>query len=141
ARCTLSTGAADDALRISASAIAMARRIGHDVTLVEILFRSLAAYDFRPDRFSERVAVTEEGIALARRSGNREVLLYLVGWHVYNLSESGDMVARSQFLEELGRLADEQRQPLYQYVYRCHHALTAMFEGRFAEAERMELEA
>lgn len=141
ARCLLFTGATEDAFRTGELAIAMARRLGHDAALVEILFRSLAAYDLRPNHFSERVAITEEAMMLARRTGNREFLLYLVGWHVYNLSESGDVAARSQFMEEMGRLAEEQRQPLYQYVYRCYHALTAMFTGRFDEAEQIALQA
>ncbi len=141
ARCLLFTGAHEDAFRTGELAIAMARRLKHDAALVEILFRSLAAYDLRPNQLAERLAITEEAMRLARRSGNREFLLYLVAWQVYNLSESGDMAARSRFLEELGRLANEQRQPLYQYVYRCYHALTAMVTGRFAEAEQIALQA
>jgi DNA-binding CsgD family transcriptional regulator len=141
ARCLLFTGAAGEAFGIARSAIAMARRMRDEPALVEIVFRSLPAYDLRPNDFDERLALTEEAIMLARRVGNRELLLYLVSWHVHNLSESGDMVARSQFLEEMGRLADERRQPLYQYVWRCHHALTAIFEGRFDEAVRIASQA
>src|SRR5262249_23580260 len=55
--------------------------------------------------------------------------------------ETGDMPARSQYLEELGRLADDRRQPLYQYVYRCYHVQSAMFEGRFSDAERIASQA
>lgn len=141
ARCLMFVGAPEEAYRTAELANSMARRLKDDATLVVTLTRSLAAYDLRPTDFAQRCANTEEGIALARRTGNREFLLYLVGWHVYNLSESGDMLARSQFLEELDRLADEQRQPLYQYVFRRFHALTAMFEGRFADAERIASQA
>ena len=141
ARCLMFVGASEEAYRTAELANSMARRLNDDAALVVTLTRSLAAYDLRPEDFSQRCANTEEGIKLARQTGNREFLLYLVGWHVYNLSESGDMVARSQFLEELGRLAEEQRQPLYQYVFRRFHALTAMFEGRFAEAERIAVHA
>ena len=141
ARNLMFAGTPEEAYRTAELATSMARRLKDDATLVVTLTSSLAAYDLRPTDFAQRCANTEEGISLARRTGNREFLLYLMGWHVYNLSESGDMLARSQFLEELGRLADEQRQPLYQFVFRRFHALTAMFEGRFAEAERIAAHA
>ncbi len=139
-RALMFIGAPDEAYRTAELAHAMARRVGDAAALVEALTRSLVSYE-RPGDFAQRCANTEEGVALARRTGNREFLLYLVAWQVYNLAESGDMLARAQSLQELERLVDEQRQPLYRYVLGRFEAVHAMFEGRFNDAERIASQA
>lgn len=136
-RALLYIGALDESLEVGRQAVLLARKRADPRMLVRVLFRGLAPLDLIPGQFAQRLAATEEGIRHARHTGLREYLLYLTGWHVYNLTESGDVDARAQHLAELGRLADEQCQPLYHYVWQSYQAQGAVFEGRFDDAERM----
>ena len=95
---------------------------------------------WRPDRLDERLAVAAEMIDVAR-DGDRVAELQARNWRVLDLFELGDMDEWRAEVRRHGRLADELRLPTFQWYTPLWQAVDAMLAGRFAEAERLRLEA
>jgi DNA-binding CsgD family transcriptional regulator len=121
-------------------AVQMARRIGDPATLAATLRGSLSAR-WRPENLAARLEAASEVIRLAEKAGDRGQVLEGMSWRLFDLIELGDLAAVDAQLEAHTRLAKALRQPFYLYVNVNFQAMQAIFEGRFAEGERLSQEA
>ena len=134
------SGAPDEAMVVHPQALAMARRLGDAGTIAAAL-RAVATARWLPQEFAARVRTTREAEHLAERIGDREGVLQAASWRLFDLMELGDLNARAREFEAYTKLADEVRQPFYQYIAVSSRAMMALFEGRLDESERLAREA
>jgi DNA-binding NarL/FixJ family response regulator len=130
------SGAPDEAMAVHPQALAMARRLGDAGTIAAAL-RAVATARWLPQEFATRVRTTREAEHLAERIGDREGVLQAASWRLFDLMELGDLNARAREFEAYTKLADEVRQPFYQYIAVSSRAMMALFEGRLDESERL----
>ena len=126
--------------RVSAEAVAMARRLGDPETLGEALdCRHYAILG--PDTLEERLELSEELLRLA--DGTRDGRLELRGrlWRIQDLLETGAVAAVDVEIEEHARLARALRQPGHLWVAAYLRTMRALLEGRLEEAKRLAAEA
>jgi DNA-binding NarL/FixJ family response regulator len=135
-RALVFSGALDDAHAVHAQALAMARRLGDPGTIAAAL-RSVATARWLPQQFAARMRVAREAEHLAETIGDRERVLEAASWRLFDLMELGDLHARAHEFEAYTKLADEVRQPFYQYIAVSSRAMMALFEGRLDESERL----
>jgi DNA-binding CsgD family transcriptional regulator len=140
ARALVFVGSMERALRIDQQAVAMARRVGDTATLAATL-RTRYYTRWRPEDVEERLATTTEVISLAEAVGDKDLALESYSWHLVSLLEYGDVQAIDTHLTAHTRLAEELRLPFYLYVGASFRAMRAVFEGHFAEGERLAQEA
>ena len=117
-------------------ALEVARRLGDEVTLAQILAATwFATWD--PDTFAERMGLAAELTELAQRLGDR-MLEYHAGAATFlTATQNGDMVRADAGLDACTRAAEQLGQPalLWRAAYcRTNRDIGA---GRLAEAEAM----
>jgi len=139
-RALVFSGKLDEAMTLHREALPMARRVGDPGTIAAVL-RSVATARWLPQQFAARVRNTLEAEHYAQEVGDRERVLEAASWRLFDLMELGDLNARAQEFASYTRLADEVRQPFYQYIGVSSHAMMALFEGRLADSERLAREA
>lgn len=126
--------------RLSAEAVSIARGTGDDRVLASVLdARHYATWG--PDSLGERLALADEIVTAATRSGDRQMVLQGRMWRFVDLVEVGDLQAAGVELEAYSLLADTLHQPLHLFWARAWRAMRALLAGRFAEAERYAEEA
>jgi hypothetical protein len=126
--------------RVSAEAVAMARRLEDPDTLGEALdCRHYAILG--PDTLEERLELSEELLRLA--GGRRDARLELRGrlWRIQDLLEAGAVPAVDVEIEEQARLARALRQPGHLWVAAYLRAMRVLLEGRLEEARGIASEA
>jgi class 3 adenylate cyclase/tetratricopeptide (TPR) repeat protein len=126
--------------RLSAEALAMARRLGDDSVLAPVLYARCFA-TLGPDNLVERTALTTELIGLAEALGAQELTLVARRWQLVSCLEIGDVVGAERELLQYMRQADELRQPAYLYWAAILRSNLALLHGEFDEAERLSFEA
>lgn len=119
-------------------------RIARTVDDPETLAFALHAYNWacwRPDRLSERRAITAEMVAAAERSGSPELLAESLAWRVRAELDAGDIRTVDTAIALHARLARQTRRPLDLWRSLQWRVTRASLAGRFAEAERLLPEA
>ncbi len=94
-----------------------------------------------PENVEERLAVAGEILHLAEQVGDKSLALNGHIFRVVGLLELGDVAAAGVEMEAITRVAEELRQPQQRWWAPAHGAMRALLEGRFADSERMALEA
>lgn len=125
---------------LSVQALQLARRSADAAALAYVLqARRYVAWG--PDTVDERLTLAGEMVDLARTLGDPE--LAMAGYHtrLVALQEAGDMATAIAELEAHGRLADELRQPYYQWHVMVFRAMRAALEGRFDDSEALAHQA
>jgi AAA ATPase domain/Bacterial transcriptional activator domain len=125
---------------LSAEAVATAEESGDAAALASALGARHVAL-WRPDRVEERLAVADEMTAAARAAGDRHAELQSHNWRVCDLFELGDMAAWREEVARHARLAEELRLPAFQWYTPLWAAVDALLAGRYADAERLAVEA
>jgi tetratricopeptide (TPR) repeat protein len=125
--------------RLSSAAVQIARRIHNDATLANCL---LAAHDtiWRPGTAARRRAIATEMGAVARRAGDRAFEAEACLLRASAGLELGDPAAIGE-LDEFVRLGAAVGQPHFTYLVLTRRAMRAIMAGRFAEADRLRIEA
>ncbi len=139
-RALVFSGAHEQAMQVHEQAIAMARRLGDPATIAAAL-RATVTARWLPERYAARVSTTVEAERLAQQIGDREHELDAASWRLFDLMELGDLKARAAEFAAYTRLADEVRQPFYQYIGVSSRAMMSLFEGRLEDSERLAREA
>lgn len=125
---------------LSGTALVMARRIGDAHTLVTALESRHAAL-LHIEHLDERLALSEEILALADDVGERELKAVGLHWRIYDLLEASDVAEARRAHRALTELAAQLRQPLYHHFARGWEVVWAQMEGRVADSERLAREA
>jgi DNA-binding SARP family transcriptional activator len=121
-------------------AVEMARRLGDPATLAYALEGRCETY-WGPDALEERQAIATELIRVAESAGDAERTYAGHDCRFYTLLEAGDIPAAYQAHDAATRLAHELGQAAQLWDTATRGANLALFEGRFAEAERAIYEA
>jgi tetratricopeptide (TPR) repeat protein len=118
-------------------ALALARRADDPEVLAVVLNnRHLALWG--PDSLDERIATSNELVAVAARSGSRRWLHDGRHRHLLDALERGDAAGARHDVAEITRLSAELRYPGWQSAPGA--ALLALLEGRLDDAERLAQE-
>lgn len=117
------------------SALTEARELDDDAVLAAALEGRLWA-QWRPDRVGQRIAVADELVAVAERSGLAEAALTGRRWRVFALMEAGNLVSAWREADRHAAGAHRLRLP-YEQMYVAVFAFTrAVLEGRLDDAEQ-----
>jgi tetratricopeptide (TPR) repeat protein len=126
--------APDRTAALNARAIGMARRVGDDVTLRDVLARSLSTFNQRTDP-RERLALATELLQLAEETGDLESRASGHLWRCVNLLECGDVAAMRREQPALTRAAAQLRQPAWSWYAHLMDVNVAVLDGRLGDAE------
>ncbi len=132
-------GLDDEALLMAEDAIAAARQTGNRRLLVEALICPLFAA-WQPRTLDRQLACAAEGVALADAMGDDEAVMHMVDKQMGLLLVAGDPSYRAVH-DRHGRLARQQRQPLFRLIDLQLSCARALNEGRLAAAEEAAEEA
>jgi tetratricopeptide (TPR) repeat protein len=125
---------------LSTDAVAIARRLDDPTALLAALnSRHWAVWDVA--NLDDRLAIANEMVEVAERFDNREMALTARTWRIVDLLELGDIDRVVSEIDEHAVLAQELRQPGYLWRSLCFQAMRELLAGRFAEGERLAVEA
>lgn len=131
------TNRATERRTLSHDAVAMARRLGDAATLGAALSSHHYALVGRdPASLGQRLTVADELLAVARQTGDRDLLFHAHRWLIIDNMERGEIAIADQHIEAHQELARTARQPLYAWWSMVFGAMRALHEGQYAEAER-----
>jgi class 3 adenylate cyclase/tetratricopeptide (TPR) repeat protein len=120
---------------MSQKAVDMARRLGDPATLAYALDgKHCAHWTSQVDAFEVRLATAEELIQLAESVGDVERVYSGSDYRFWALLEAGAIPASSRYEAET-ELARQVHQPAYLWMATPVHAMLALLEGEFEEAE------
>lgn len=136
ARALIFSGEEAQASRVHEQAIAVARRAGDPATLADTLVATVSLR-WQQEHIAERIAASDEAYELARQAGDRTLMCATRAWRFFDDFELGDMASWRANLEEYERSGETLRQPFIHYTGSMSRAMHALFEGRFADAERL----
>ena len=126
----------DERTRASGLAVTVARRTNDSETLAYALDGRYAAI-WAPENSEERLAIADEIIELAEKTGEPERAIQGHHYRLIALLERGEMTAARADFEAQARMAHELGQPAQLWYVAVTNAMQALFEGRFDEAERL----
>ena len=117
---------------LSSEAVAIARRIGDQRTLLDALICHVAAA-MGPDSTAEMADLRREVLELIQSTGD--------AWDEYQLfmvtAFGEDWSLRRAEVETYGRLALKLRQPILEWYYGLMHATLGLLDGRLEDTERV----
>ncbi|HKU38871.1 MAG TPA: AAA family ATPase [Polyangiales bacterium] len=122
----------------SRAAVEMARRLGDDAALQWVLNgRHLATWGAAHPR--ELLELTGEMIALARKTGDHEVLLDALIWRIADYAELGDILAAQRARGEYAFEVERVGSPFHRYMLLTVDGLIAHELGDFEGARLLSL--
>ena len=131
---------ADRVRALGNESVAAAERSDDLTALAEAL--SARAYVlWFTDRPEERIEAGDRIAELGRRAGDMEVHLDGIMWRMIGLAELPDMKRAAATVQEYTRIAEESRIPRYLLYALSRQATLAAIAGRFADFDRLTLEA
>ncbi|MBW2395730.1 MAG: AAA family ATPase [Deltaproteobacteria bacterium] len=122
------------ALKLSAEAVSMARRVD-DAAALAMALRARHVVMRHPDGLEERQRITDEWVALTERLGNREQLAHALAARFQDSLERGDREAVDRDFAAHAQLARELRQPYFGWHAELHGALVTLLAGSIEQAE------
>jgi class 3 adenylate cyclase/tetratricopeptide (TPR) repeat protein len=122
-------------LRLADEALAIARGVGDDSTLADVLLRNAFTISM-PDTLERRLAETEELVALGERLGDPVVTARASLYRARALGESGNLEAADSYLDRAERLSHELGQPTLQWLVGHFRTIRTILAGDLEEAER-----
>ena len=121
---------------LASEALAMARRLGDDMTLTIALSSAQLATN-GPDTTEQGLTWLRELFALTERAGETVMSLAARSRHVDVLMELDDLAGADIAVEALERLAHDARDRRAAAFVPLHRARRAALDGRFEDAERL----
>jgi tetratricopeptide (TPR) repeat protein len=128
--------ARDQRAALSAEAVDVAQRNGDDATLSYALTARFTA-NWGPENADEQLEIATRLVDLAESIGDRDraVEARLIRHKV--LTYLGDITSARADLQVASRHAEESRQPSHRWFVSVDRVTSALFEGRFEEAEEL----
>ena len=117
------------------AAVDMARRVGDQSTLAEILWNWHYGHS-SPAHLDERLRVADELVDLANQSGSREQLVLALQWRLSDRFEAADVSGARADLRLGLREAEDLRLPFPLWGITDMRSTVELLEGRLDEAER-----
>jgi tetratricopeptide (TPR) repeat protein len=133
-------GDTSDPSALGEAAIAMARRLGDPIALAHALSARYFVL-WRYDRSPDRLAIASEIIAIGTATGDRDLTAQGRSWRLCDQMCAGDAAAIDAEIDALAALAAGLRHPRYLWLVHQARAMRALWQGRFADAEREALAA
>jgi hypothetical protein len=121
---------------LASEALAMARRLGDDMTLAVALSSAQLATN-SPQTTEQGLEWLRELFALSERAGETVMSLAARSRHVDVLMELDDLAGADMAIETLERLADDARDRRAAAFVPLHRARRAALDGRYEDAERL----
>jgi len=128
-----------EAERTAQRAVTIARRAGDAAVLGDALF-ALRYVIWRPETLGERLAMAEEILGIAERTGSQEVALKGLHVRILALEEMSDVQSLNAAIAEHGRLAEAFRGPYYRSLNVAYRLMVAGLQARFQEAGALATE-
>jgi DNA-binding SARP family transcriptional activator len=116
-------------------AIVMARRLG-DPEAILVAIGAGVTTTWAPDNLEERIALSSEVIATGHEMGWVALSHEARVWRSACAEELGEQAAADADLQAVRAWAQAARQPFFQGLLDMRDAARALFQGRYAEAER-----
>ena len=117
-------------------AVDMATRVGDNAALAYALSARRFAL-WGPETLDERLEVATEILDLARRGGDRDLMLLGHRWRIVALLELGDLDAVARQIDEYAEIATELKQPYQLWFAEVFRGMRASLQGRLDEAEEL----
>lgn len=133
-------GSRADRGRLAAEAVDLVRGHGGADALRAVLADHRWAL-WGPDTLAERIATSNELLAAAQRSHDREAALVEHGWQVVQALEAGDRAELDRAFAAYRAGAAELRLPWYQWYATRFACLVAQVEGRLDDAAALAADA
>ena len=140
ARALGTTADQHQALVYAQQAVDMGRRFADLELLADNIQGMLHALQ-GPEHTQQRLVYASEMLQLADTACAKDLSIYALFWHVYCLTELGNMSAADAAIDVHARLAEEMRQPFHLWMDVGFRAMRALMQGRFADSERLAQEA
>lgn len=121
---------------LSQEAVTLGRRLGDPAALLDALYSRCRSV-LGPDTLADRREITEEIIALAQETSDREMAFRGLRLRLLIMLEEGDRAGLETNLGPWMELARDVRQPLYRWQVLSFQASQALLEGRLDEAETL----
>lgn len=121
---------------LSDEALGIARRLQDADALITVLNMRYVTL-LTPSMLAERLANTEEAIAVARQLGDPIAAFYAFHWRVGACMEAGDFAGARSWMEQEREVAQRLRQPTTLWLAHSDTANVALIEGRLEEADRL----
>ena len=118
------------------AAIDMARRIGEPRALIEAL-RTRLSIDRDPQRVHDRINLIDEILEIAQQIDNKQLLLELLGYRIYDIVALGDTDSWDRDLNKYQNIAEKISEPFYSYSYLTMRTARAILAGHFDVAEKL----
>jgi hypothetical protein len=118
------------------AAIEMARRIGNTSALL-VALKAVLHTAVGPALLHERLAYATEMLRIAQQTKETEKAIQGHFWRIIRLLEVGDIPTVDAEVEALTQLAEELKQPFYQYLALTLRIMQLLLEGKWQEAEQM----
>ena len=131
---------ADRLRSVSSEAVEVAERLGDDaIRLIALHARTWALAG--PKGAEERLVSAERMIKIAEATGDSDIVIRARHLRARTLIELGSVSDGWRELDAIAHLADELRQPVYQWLALANRSGRAIAEGRFEEGERLAEES
>jgi predicted ATPase len=121
---------------LSAEATEIARSLADPAAMALAAAGRRRAF-WAPSDLEQRLADSAEILRFAREAGDAELTLHGHAWLVVDLLEAGDLDAVDAQIEAFERLAEQIRQPLYDWQAAVWRAMRALLSGNVQDAERL----
>lgn len=125
---------------LSAEATEIASKLGDPTALALAAVGRRRAF-WGPGHLEQRLADSAEILRFAREAADPELTLQGHAWLATDLLEDGDLEGVDAQIDAFARLAEQVRQPLYDWQGAVWRAMRALLAGRVEEAERLAEQA
>lgn len=120
---------------LSDESVAIARRLGDPAIISDVVsLRFITVWT--PETLAERLADTEQGLAIAEEGGDQLALLRALHWRAAAAVEAGELQPAGQLVARQSELARRLREPTYSWLAAYDRATQALMAGLLDEAER-----
>ena len=136
ARALIFAGREERGIVVGRAAIAMARRMG-DTSALLVALKAVLHTAVGPALLHERLTYATEMLRIAQQTQETEKAIQGHFWRILCLLEVGDIPTVDAEVEALTQLAEELKQPFYQYLALTLRIMRLLLEGKWQEAEQM----
>ncbi len=126
----------EENVRLTDEGVAMARRVGDKQALAETIWNRLWGGSGMLEGADERLPLATEMVQLAEDANDRNMAISGRWALIANSIIRGDMAAANEMIDDLERVTEESRMPIFSWQLELLRAMQKMFSGTMDEAEK-----